>query len=97
MPVGSLMLSRRIDVGRRLLLYVVECDDPDDLGRGLPAVLRHGREARDTDGYNRLRIVVATDNRAPVKRAAQRVFEKACEGDDRLHLHVVDKAATDRL
>ena len=95
--VGGITLSRRIDVGHRLLVYVMECDDPDDLVTRLPTLVSHGRDARDRDGYNRLRIVVATDYRVPVTPAAQQAFERAKAGDERLHLHVVDKAALAQL
>lgn len=95
--VGEVTLSRRIDVGHRLLVYLLESDDPDFLGTRLPEVIARGREDRDREGFNRLRVVVATGNSQPVSAMARRAFDSARAGDERLHLHVVDKTAVDRL
>ena len=94
--LGSVTLNRRINVGHRLLIYLMECDDPEVLRSRLPEVFSRGLEERDRKGFNRLRVVVATDNRQPVSRAAQRVFEGQGGVDKRLHLHVVDKTAVPR-
>ncbi len=96
-PLGPVTLSRRINVGHRLLVYLLECDDPDVIGLWLPEVLSRGLEERDRESFNRLRVVVATDNSQPVSRAAQRVFDGQEGMDERLHLHVVDKRAVTRL
>ncbi len=95
--LGEVTLSRRIDVGHRLLVYLLESDDPDFLGTRLPEVIVHGREERDREGFNRLRIVVATGNSQPVSAAARDAFDSAGARDERLHLHLVDKTAVDRL
>lgn len=95
--LGELTLSRRIDVGHRLLVYLLESDDPDFLGTRLPDVVALGQAERDREGFNRLRVVVATGNSQPVSLVAQRAFDHAAGRDERLHLHVVDKAAIARL
>ena len=95
--LGSVMLNRRIDVGHRLLVYLLECDDPEFLDTRLAEVVTQGRDERDRLGFNRLRVVVATGNGRPVSLAAQQAFEQAREKDERLHLHVVDKVSVGDL
>ncbi len=95
--LGPAILSRRINVGHRLLVYLLECDDPGVIGLWLPEVLSRGLEERDREGFNRLRVVVGTDNSQPVSQAAQRAFESQEGVDERVLLHVVDKRSVTRL
>ena len=95
--LGGVILSRRIDVGHRLLVYLLECDDLDYLRARLSEIIGLGLAERDQGGFNRLRIVVATDNSEPMSAPARRVFESVRGRDERLHLHLVDKAAVEGL
>ena len=95
--LGEVTLSRRIDVGHRLLVYLLECDDVDYLGTRLPEIIAHGRAERDREGFSRLRIVVAAGNGEPMAALATRVFDSAGGRDERVHLHLVDKAAVESL
>ena len=92
---GPVHLNRRIDVGRRLLVYVVRSDDPDWVEAHLRAVFDHGRQERERLGFNRLRVVIATAHPAPVGTAARELFTGLDDRDERMHLHVVGGEAAD--
>jgi hypothetical protein len=81
--------GRRLVVGDRLLIHIVEAperlDEPDWLERLAAA----GRDERNHRGYNRVRLVVATPTAASDPSALQERFTRALGGDDRAHLHVL--------
>ena len=80
----------RIDVGGRLLVYVVEAgDDPKSAAEALAAVVAAGTVERNRGAYNRLRVVVATNDRDVIGSELERRFEDSAPRDDRVHLHVI--------
>ena len=88
-PEHDLMLTR-IDVGGRLLVYVIEGEEaPENAVRALPALLAAGVAERDRSGFNRLRLVVASDDPEAIAPLAQFVFSDNAPHDDHVHLHVV--------
>ena len=81
----------RLDVGGRLLIYVLTVDDdPRPAILALPAVIASGVVERDTEGFNRLRVVVATENPEELRERAEEVFAASAPMDDRIHLHVIE-------
>jgi hypothetical protein len=92
---GGMKISKRINIGNRLLIYVLVQDSAANL-ESIPEIFRIGKEDRDSGGFNRFRLVVATDggNADPEAEALM-----ACVGphDDRMHIHVVEGAAVTRL
>jgi hypothetical protein len=81
----------RINIGNRLLIYIFRADDPEFIGEKLPGMLLAGRKERDDRGFNRFRLVLATD--APAAGiAAMNAYKKTGLTDDRLFLHVVHPA-----
>jgi hypothetical protein len=81
--------GRRLVVGDRLLIHLVEAparpDEPDWLERLATA----GRDERDGRGYNRFRLVVATPTAAGDPSALEGRFTRALGADERAHLHVL--------
>ncbi len=96
-PVGGVTVSRRINVGQRLLIYLLESDDPELLGRQMPELITHGTAERNREGFNRFRLVVASRNTEIMSRPAQRAFDESARSDERIHLHVVDRSTIARL
>lgn len=91
-PAGP---TRRIVVGRRLLIYLHELGetaDPATLAAVLPALVKAGRAERDRAGLNRVRIVLATGAGDAVAGPAERLFAALAEVDEKVHLHVVQPA-----
>jgi hypothetical protein len=80
----------RIDVGGRLLVYVLEVDGPDQRAEeALPAVIAAATVDRATSCFNRLRVVVAIDNPDEMQNRLERTFNGSAPADDNVHLHVV--------
>jgi hypothetical protein len=80
----------RIDVGGRLLVYVIEGgDNPQTAAEALPAVLAAGMVERATGGFNRLRVVVACADPESSGPPLEHSFNASAPRDDKVHLHVI--------
>jgi len=88
--LDGFVLKNWINIGNRLLVYVVEADNSDSLKQMLPVLIAAGRKERDEKGFNRLRIVLAVDDIDEVKRIATGIFNNA-DKDDKVHLHIILK------
>ncbi len=82
---------RTIVVGRRLLIYLWETNDPTRLRSLLPKLIRAGRVQRDREGLNRYRAVIVTDDVNAIGALAKRVFSHLEDCDQKVHLHVIDR------
>ena len=80
---------RRLLIGHRLLIYILECDDATALHTFLPRLVERGKAERDRNGYNRLRVVVATDQPQSIQHAAEMLFSRLDHVDEKVHLHVL--------
>ena len=88
-PEHDLLLTR-IDVGGRLLVYVVEGEEaPEMAANALPALMAAGIAERERSGFNRLRLVVASEDPDAIRPVAERVFAESAPRDGNIHLHVV--------
>ena len=80
----------RIDVGGRLLVYVIEAgNEPRSAAEALRAVVAAGTVERNRGGFNRLRVVVATGDRDAFGPEMERSFEDTAPLDGRVHLHII--------
>ena len=95
--VGDVAGVQRIDVGRRLLVYLVETDDPAWLQRHLAELVRAGVADRDAQGMNRFRLVIASTRPDLVAAGAHALFHELAGGDAKVHLHLVAQDALDDL
>jgi hypothetical protein len=86
----NILLSSKINVGNKLLIYVVEINDQDSMKHTLSFLLNIGKKERDSSGFNRFRLVLATDKLDEIKEVADVTF-KTIDKDDRIHLHVISK------
>jgi hypothetical protein len=84
---GDIRLMRRIKVGGRLLVYVLDADAGTI--RQLQSIIKSGMEERDSSSFNRFRLVLLSDD-DNVKNAVFKAF-KAIIADDRVHIHVLRK------
>ncbi len=94
MEAGGVVLRNKINVGNRLLVYVVEA------GTGtlaeMPALVAAGKEERDSRGFNRFRLVLASDDNK-LKRRSLEAFNALGATDDKIHLHIIGKAEAESL
>ena len=89
--IESDTLFTRLDVGGQLLVYVLEVvGDPQRAAAALPAFIASGMVERDSQGFNRLRVVLATDDPEGLQPTAERIFNDSAPRDDRIHLHLVE-------
>lgn len=89
LPSG-ITLSSRILIGNRLLIYIIDRDSmsPSDI----KAIVRDGLEERNSSGYNRLRVVVTTDNVDEDTRRYTKVFADIQGRDEKTHLHILSRS-----
>ena len=95
--VGGARLANKINVGGRLLVYIVDAPDGIFISDHLPALLEAGRNERDRRQFNRFRIVIATDNPEGVRPVAEKIFDISPAVDEKVHLHVIDKPGVSGL
>jgi hypothetical protein len=86
--IDNLIVKNRINIGNRLLIYVVEVKKADSLSRILPLLFDAGKNDRESSGLNRFRLVLAADIVDDIKKAAEEIFKKINK-DEKIHLHVI--------
>ena len=82
----------RLDVGGRLLVYVVPAPASRKLRSVVAAAVEAGISERDRRSFNRFRLVLACADPAEVEPAARAAFDACPRPDERVHLHVVSSA-----
>jgi hypothetical protein len=87
---GNILLSARINIGNRLLVYVAEVDNTETIENLLPQLIDIGKKERDAFGFNRFRLVLAVDGIEEMERIATDLFGKINK-DEKVHLHAVSK------
>lgn len=86
----------KINIGNRLLIYVVEINHSDSIIHILPSLVDSGKRERDDAKFNRFRLVLVSDDIDKIKQVADDMF-KTIEKDERIHLHLVLKTAIPKL
>lgn len=86
----TIVVRNKINIGNRLLIYVVEVNNPDSIEYVLPFLVDIGKKDRDSLRCNRFRLVFATDRLDEIKQVADSLF-KTIDKDERIHLHIVSK------
>jgi hypothetical protein len=92
---AGLTLKNKIDVGNRLLVYVVE-PGVGDLKKEMTDLIKAGKEERDARGFNRFRLVLVSDDLA-LRETAFKAFKGLPGTDEKVHLHVIGKAGAGSL
>lgn len=88
---GKEPYTRRIAIGGRLLIFILETDDLSLVRANLLKMLAAGKAERDQKGMNRFRCVIATDHVESVDLLSKEIFEQFSGKDEKIHLHVVQK------
>ena len=86
---GSGPPIRRIAIGGRLLIYLIDIEKGPDADVQLAAWVRQGVAERDRLGMNRFRLVLAANHPERIADAAAASFERLQALNDKVHLHVV--------
>ncbi len=85
---GGVKLRNRINIGNRLLVYVMD-GNAGNLDK-IAAVVRTGKGDRDTNAFNRFRLVLVTDDKG-LKKTAGDTFKAISGLDEKVHFHVMGK------
>jgi hypothetical protein len=86
---GDWPQGRLISVGDRLLILVLYSDDSGAMHRMLGGLLQEGRRLREARGFNRFRLVIATNCAGLLEPLLRKEFAHLDGMDERLHLHVI--------
>jgi len=88
--LNNILLSNRINIGNKLLIFVVEASNFDSLEETLISLVDAGIKERDSGKFNRVRLVIAVDNPSVFTRHVYDIFDTLAK-DERVHLHIVHK------
>jgi hypothetical protein len=95
-PVGGIPMEFTIRIGGRLMVLGVAGETLRSQEGSLATLVATGMGIRDGEGFNRLRIVVASDD--PELEALLRPAFAGVPGlDERVHLHVVKRELLDKM
>ena len=78
------------EIGGRLFVAVVAADDRQAIRSSLGRMVEAGRDYRDLHGYNRFRLVIATDD-VEARSVLEQQFAALPNSDEKSHLHVVSQ------
>jgi hypothetical protein len=78
-----------ITVADRLLVLVIWTTSWQEVSAALELLCQRGRELRDTEGFNRFRLVLVTPEPDATTAALRRRFAALADRDQRLHLHLI--------
>lgn len=93
----GIVLGHEINVGNRLLIYVVGLDGQHYTLKNLVShLIRMGIRRRDEDGFNRFRLVLLAADPQAVEEQVSEIFS-SLSPDDRVHLHVIGQDELDEI
>jgi hypothetical protein len=83
--------ERRINIGDRLLIYIINIGPESDLVDKVNTALRLGVTERNEKGFNRFRLVLVSSDGDEVRDVAEREFSESAYQDEKTHLHILGK------
>ncbi len=81
--------TTRIVVGERLLIYIVFTQSLSELSANIGDAAVTGKNDRDTNKYNRFRLVVVSDNDPDCSTDVIARFAEVTGSDEKMHLHFI--------
>jgi hypothetical protein len=84
--------ASKINVGDRLLIYVISVDGKTGIQEVINTALEKGVEERNRQGFNRFRLVLATSSPDELRSAAEKSFADSGYANKKTHLHVVSQS-----
>jgi len=86
------ILGGKVDVGGRLLIYIITVDGKAGIQRVVHTALEQGVEERDNKGFNRFRLVLVASRPDALRSTAEQAFDSSEHIDEQTHLHIVDES-----
>lgn len=87
---SELTISHKINIGDKLLIYILTLNQTNKLGSELPKLIDAGEKERNDRGFNRFRLVLVSENPDIIKDDVQKLFEKLGK-DEKIHLHIINR------
>lgn len=88
---SEILLSDKINIGNRLLIYTVDVNDVKFIENNLIELISIGRKERDMKGFNRFRLAIITDKMDEIRQIAHMTFKKSKDKDKKIHLHLINR------
>ena len=89
--------GRKINVGDRLLIYIITMDGKTNIQGIINSALEQGVEERDKKGLNRFRLVLVTSRPDELRSLAEHAFDSSGYIDEKTHLHIVNESDVESL
>ena len=83
--------GKRINVGGRLLIYLIRLDEESGIRDIVYSALEQGVGERERMGFNRFRLVLAASRPEELSGPAGLAFDRSEYRDERTHLHIVNE------
>ena len=84
--------GRKINVGDRLLIYIITMDGKSKIQGVINSALERGVVERDKKGFNRFRLVLVASRPDELRSSAERAFDSSGYTDEKTHIHVVNES-----
>lgn len=78
----------RLNIGNRLLVYLLNASEVDFVPGDLGEIFRTGKADRDSNNFNRFRLALSTENPGATGKAARAAFITVPR-DEKIHLHIL--------
>ncbi|WP_419661800.1 hypothetical protein [Desulfosarcina variabilis] len=79
----------RINIGDRLLVYVISADSENDIASKIAIAMESGVTERNEKKFNRFRLVLVTANNQEISNSAEKNFCESKLYDEKTHFHLV--------
>jgi len=87
----------RVVVGDTLLIYVIRPRLSDNFVDSIESIALAGKADRDTNSYNRFRLVVSGFEDDVQQEKVSELFSKSFNTDEKMHIHFVNQKLVDGL
>ena len=87
----------RIVVGDTLLIYLIRPEPSGEFVDSVESIGLAGKTDRDTNNYNRFRLVVSSFEDIAQQNKVSERFSKAFNTDERMHIHFVNQELVEGL
>jgi hypothetical protein len=89
--------GRKVNVGDRLLIYIITMDRKPDIQEVINSALEQGVEEREKKGLNRFRLVLVASHPDELRSSAEHAYDSSGFTDEKTHLHIVKKSDVENL
>ena len=87
----NIIFNYKINIGNRLLIYIIDIEEDKFINDNLVNILMLGIRERNNNNFNRFRLAIISNNMAEIGSIAQNVFNNLNIGDQKVHLHLIQK------